>query len=132
MTKSLRLLRVKYIMVSPVRFNTFSLVIFCCLLILRIRRRHCRRKVLIFFSFTLDKDHVSLPYIRVLDTQAQYTLNFVRIFHFGLSQTLAVRLVKFPEALPMRQLVCTMMRLTQYLSQSIQISLHFLHFCHRS
>ena len=49
----------------------------------------------------------------------------MRIFDFGLSQTLAVRLVKVPEAFTTWQLICPMMRLTKYLSQSIQISLHF-------
>ena len=95
--RSLRWLRVKYIVVSPVRLNTSSLVIFCCHRILRIRRRQRRWKVLIFFTCRLDKVHVSLPYSRVLHKQAQYTIDFVRMLNFGLSQTLAVRRAKVPE-----------------------------------
>ena len=59
--RSLRWLRLKYIVVRQVRLNTSSLVIFCCHVIPRMRRRHRRWKVLIFFSCTLDNVHVSLP-----------------------------------------------------------------------
>ena len=53
-----------------------------------------------FFSCRLDKVHVSLPYSRVLHTQALYILDFVRMLKFGLSPTITVRLAKVPEVLP--------------------------------
>ena len=70
MTKSanLRWLRVKFIIASLVRLNTSTLVISCCHIIQKIRRRHRRWKILIYFSYTLNKIHVSL-HSRVLLTQ---------------------------------------------------------------
>ena len=61
--------------------------------------------MLIFFSCTLDKVHVSLSYNRVLHTQKQKTLDFMQILNFRVSQILAVSRAKVPEALPMRQLI---------------------------
>ena len=88
--------------VRPVRFNTSSLVIFCCHETLRMRRRYRRWRVLVFFSCTLDNVNVSQPYSRVLHTQERWTLAFVRMLNFGLSQTLAVNRAKVPDALPMQ------------------------------
>ena len=67
--RSLRWLRVKYIVVRLVRLNTSSLVVFYCHAILRIRQGRRRWNLLFFFSCTLDNVHVSLQYSRVLYTQ---------------------------------------------------------------
>ena len=61
--------------------------------------------MLIFFFCTLDKVYDSLSYSRVVHTQAQQTLDFVRILNFSLSLTLTVSRAEVPEALPMQQLI---------------------------
>ena len=55
------LLMVVYIMVRPVCLAISSMIMFCCHLILRIRRRYRWWKVLIFFCI-VDRVNVSLSY----------------------------------------------------------------------
>ena len=74
----LRWRRVECMVIRLVRLKTSLLVIFCCHAILKIRHKHRKWKVFIFFSSTLDNVYVSLPWERVNYART----NFLHKRHF--------------------------------------------------